>query len=214
MADMRIRLDDKAVRDLLKSLPVKQIPFAVADGINRLAKRVQAAETSAMPTLFHKATPFTLRGIAVQGATKAVPYAVILVKDVQAQYLSPLEFGGPQFLGKKKALLNPKDIKVNQYGNLPKGALQRLKGRKDVFIGTIVTKSGPIAGVWQAAAYKAKREKGARTAGGNMKLLIRWGNPQPVKPVFHFGTRAQQVVMQHWREDFDAAMVKALATAK
>jgi hypothetical protein len=179
-----------------------------------LAKRVADAETMALPSVFDNPTPFTRQAIGRQTASKSVPYAVVFVKDQQATYLSPYEAGGKQFLGKKRALLNPKDIKVNQYGNIPKGALQRLRGRKDVFIGTIVTKSGPISGVWQAASYRARHVRGGRAAGGNMKLLIRWGEPQEVKPVLHFGDRAAKVVADHWRTDFEAAIARALATVK
>jgi hypothetical protein len=216
MVDVRMRLDDKAVRRMLADLPSKQIPFAISTGVNAISKRVAAAETAALGSEFHKATPFTKRAIAIQPARKEVPYAVVYVKDAQAAYLAPYETGGRQFLGSKRALINPKAKPLlNQYGNLPKGKLQRLKGRKDVFIGAVKTKAGLVSGVWQRLPghiANAKDAKGEKV--GPLVLLIRWGDPQEVKPTLHFATRAAKVASDSVVTEFQAAFAKALATAK
>jgi hypothetical protein len=219
---MRVRVDTREVKQMLDRLRQDQVPFATATAINALADRVAKAETAALPSVFDKATPFTLRAFGIQRATKAVPYAVVFAKDRQSQYLSPYEDGGKQALLGKRALLNPKDIRLNAFNNLPKNTLARLKGRQDVFIGTVKTKSGPIAGVWQRVPLpkgtrgrrKLEQARGAAKATDTMRLLIRWGDPQAVQPKLHFSDRARSVVATNLQADFNAAIAKAIATAR
>ena len=60
---------------------------------------------------------------------------MVFAKDIAAQYLEPYEDGGPQFLGAKRAILAPVAQRTNQYGNLPRTALVRLKAKPNVFTG-------------------------------------------------------------------------------
>jgi hypothetical protein len=213
MTSMRVRIDGRAVSRMLRDLRSDQVPFAIATAVNALAKRVADAEREAVGSVFDKATPFTRNAFAVQRASKAMPYAIVFAKDKQDDYLAPYETGGRQFLGSKHALLNPKGIALNQFGNLPKGALQRLKGRKNVFIGALPTKAGMVAGVWLRLP-SPRRPKGSPPVPHKHRLLIRWGDAQPVQAKLHFGDRAVAVANANLVAEFDAAMAKAIATAK
>lgn len=147
------------------------------------------------------------------------------MKDIAAAYLAPFEFGGPhKLIGAGKTWLNPKDRGLlNQYGNLSKTALDRLKSRPDIFVGTIHTRSGEqIGGVWQRPApTKVVQTPGKRTAKvrganktGHLKLLVRFGDAQPVKQHLEFGSRAEAVVKANAGAEFAKALAKAMATAK
>lgn len=212
---LRVRIDAKEVSRAFERLAREQIPFATKLALDGLAQKVADAETAALSSVFDKATPFTLKAFGIQKATKSVPYAVVFAKDRQDKYLAPYEDGGRQFLGSKRALLNPKDIKLNQYRNIPKGALARLKGRKDIFIGAMPTKSGMVGGVWQRLPVpKLPRGTHGPPAPHRFKLLIRWGDPQPVPAKLHFGDRARRTVGANLQGEFAAAMAKAQATAR
>jgi hypothetical protein len=92
-----------------------------------------------------------------------------------------------------------------------------------VFVGTIKTKSGEsIGGVWQrptnVKAIKRSGKRGVALRGINktdhLKLLVRFGDAQPVKRHLEFGERAFEVVDEHFAREFDKAMARAMATAK
>ncbi len=222
--EISVRADVKELSKRLDSLAYEQLPFATALAVTGLARRVQEAETKGLAATFDRPTPFTMRAFGVKPARKADPTATVFARDIQAAYLEPYEFGGKQVLGSKRAILNPKDIALNVYGNIPRGQLKRLKGRSDVFIGSVKFKSGAtISGVWQRPARGARRHGGRGTkgnvsniAGANtgLKLLIRFTDPVEVHQRLHYFERAQQIVDRWFNAEFSAGMRKALATAR
>jgi hypothetical protein len=224
--DISIRAELKGLSKSLGAFAYKQLPFAQAKAVNALAARVQKVETENLKKEFPSLTPFTAKSVGMKRANKADPTATVFVKPVAAQYLLPYEKKGTHFLGGKKGLLVPIDQATNQYGNLPRGTLAALKGRPDVFIGTVKTKRGPVNGVWQRVTDAGKvtllrRTKAGKVAplrklneGSKLKLLIRFKDSPVVKQSLGFGTHARKTVAAYWRADFDAAMGKALATGR
>jgi hypothetical protein len=217
--------DLKALTKSLSTLEKQQLPFAISQALTSVAKLAQAAEKQAMPEVFDRPTPFTINSVAVKGARKSDLEARVFVKDIAAAYLAPYEFGGNhKLIGQGKTWLNPKDkALLNQYGNFSKGALQRLEGRPDIFVGSVKTKSGQsIGGVWQRPTdvkmIKRSGKRGVALRGvnktGYLKLLVRFGDERPVKQHLEFGERAFEIVDEHFPREFDKAMAKAIATAK
>lgn len=223
--DINIHTNIKELEKSLNAMMYKQLPFAAAMACTALAQRVQKLETEALPSALHKKpTPFTMNAFGVIRATKATLTAVVFAKDKQAQYLAPSEFGGKQILGTKRALLNPKDISLNQYGNIAKGTIARLKGRPDIYIGAIQTrKSGLVSGVWQrvnvtpkGATRKHPHQRGSiyTPQHGALKLLIRWGEGTEVSSHLGYHDRAQRIVDENFKSEFGRAMDYAISTAK
>jgi hypothetical protein len=221
--NISIRTNIKQISKNLTDLAYRQLPFAQAQAVTALAKRVRDVEVAGIKQTFPTATPFTLKSVGVKPARKDDPTAIIFVKDIAAQYLQPFETGGAHFLGGKKGLLVPIDQAVNKYGNLPRDALKSLKGRPDVFIGPVKTKAGIVNGVWQRVATsrnssmvnqhgKLKKLRKLNTTG-RLKLLIRFKDPQPVKQHMGWGSKAQAAVNKWWRIEFGKAMAKAITTA-
>ncbi len=206
-----VKADIKKLTAQLDGLARKQIPFATAQAINGIAKRAAEAEAKAMTEQLDRPTPFTQRGIGIIRARKGMPYAVLFIKDIQARYLKPEIMGGPQVLGKggsAKAILQPIAQAVNQYGNIPKGALGRLRNRKDIFVGPVTIRGRTVSGVWQ-------RSKAARGKAGGLKLLIRFADPKQVKTRYRWGDAVRRTVNSSIvAQEFNAAMTKALATAR
>jgi hypothetical protein len=134
--------------------------------------RVYAAvETAEEKHVFDNPTPFTQRAIGKTTATKKTLRATVFIKDKTSEgggqnaYLAPYVRGGNRSLGSKKGMLAPekKNLRTNQYGNLPRGTLQRLKGKPNVFIGSITFKANgrTVSGVWQRDPTK----RGTRRQG-------------------------------------------------
>jgi hypothetical protein len=230
LVSINVRSNAKALGKQLDDFVQKQLPFAIAQGINRTAARIAEAEAENIKQTFPRATPFTQKSVAIKRARKGMPIAVISLRDIAASYLQPYETGGVHKLS-SRALLNPKNIRLNQYGQLPRGALAALKGRPDIFIGAVTTSSGEtINGVWQRPTdtkkvglidRKGKRvrklhklDANANGGRGHLKLLIRFGDALPVTKQLNWGKQARQIVDRFIDQDMSAALATALATAR
>lgn len=183
----------------------QQVPFASALALTRIAQQVQAAETAALETVFDRPTPFTRKAFVVKPARKSAPTATVLARDIQSKYLEPSEVGGRQVLGAKRAILAPRGVGLNSYGNLPRTKLATLKAKPTVFVGQVRAKKGARSGVWQRVG-KGRNEK--------LKLLIEFADPAPIQPVFGFLPRARSVVERVYVREFEAAMAQAMASAR
>lgn len=198
----------------------KQIPFATAQALTGVARKIQHAERVALQRKLENPTPFTVNSVGSTAARRDNLQAKVFVRDVAASYLEPFEFGGQHKLN-SQALLNPKNIKLNKYGNLTRNKMAQLKARPDVFIGVI----DGVNGVWQRKKGKgrknAKRRK--RSANGTRrdpikrrppKLLIRFGNALDVKPVLGYMDRAGTMATNLLPGELDRAVGAALASMK
>ncbi|MBU9539427.1 hypothetical protein KTE58_23870 [Burkholderia multivorans] len=227
---IRVTSNARDVYRGLNDLVRKQLPFAVAQGINRTAQRVAEAEVKNLEDTLDNPSPFTRRSVGIKRARKNDPTAVVFMKDIAASYLQPYEVGGVHKLN-SRALLNPKNIRLNQYGQLPRGTLAMLKGRPDIFIGAVKTASGEtINGVWQRPTNTArvsllnargkrlgklnKLDASKNNGRGQLKLLIRFGDALPVKKRLNWGARAQQIVDRWIDRDMQDALAAAMKTSR
>jgi hypothetical protein len=88
-------------------------------------------------------------------------------------------------------------IKRNKYGNIPRGKVQKLLQRADVFSGKIEG----VAGIYQ------------RTRRGT-KLLFAFESVAKYKPQYKFREVAEKRVKQTLSRNFNIAMTKALRSAR
>lgn len=218
MTTISIKADLKPLHRAMMALGAKQIPFATSLALNELAAGVATIETGAIAKTFDTPTPFTQNAIRTVRATKSRPIATVAIKDIQAEYLAPYVDGGDRWLGKKRGMLAPRAVGLNQYGNLPKNKLAALRAKPNVYIGPLKTKSGRIInGVWQRPA-KAKVGRGRRTSGAQprqgLKLLIQFEDTTPVRKRLPFEKVARTYIQRNAVAAFDAALRRALATAR
>lgn len=204
--EISVRSNVKEISKSLSALAYKQLDFATATALTALAKEVQAAEKANIQHTFKHPKPFTVNAVGVKGATKTSLEARVFIRPIAAKYLQPYETGGLHVLP-GRALLNPKDIKLNQYGQLSRGAMQRLKARSDIYIGIIKTQHGDVNGVWQ-------RTKASKGNPSRLKLLLRFGDALPVDKRLEYFARAKALVGRRFNPVFGAAMAKAIATAR
>jgi hypothetical protein len=222
----------KDLRKGLNDLQRQQVPFATALALTRIAQNVAAAETAALPEVFDSPTPFTKKAFSIKAATKRAPTATVFARDAQAKYLLPHDKGGVQVLGTKRGILNPKGVRLNSYGNIPKGKLASLKADKAVFFGPVTFKSsGTINGVWRRSDRGKQRGAGGRSRTGNvgtkgstvakgikdrtgLTLLVRFSDPAPITPSLDYEARARKVVDATYRSAFAAALDQAMASAR
>lgn len=206
MIDISVRFDVKALQKSLDAIASKQLSFATAQAINAVAKEVQAAQRVNMAKVLDKPTPFTLNSVGVRLANKSSLTAIVYVKDIAAAYLLPYEQGGRNKLN-AKALIKPVDQKVNQYGNLPRTTVKRLAAKKNVFVGKVKTKAGEVDGVWQ-------RSKAVRGRKAGLQLLIKFQDAHEATQRLGYQDLARKVVGASFRRELDAALARAMSSAR
>jgi len=223
---LTIKVDLTDAKRAFRDLDLRQLPFATSLALNALASGVRTQEKDDVVETFDAPTPFTVNAFAIAAATKAKPIATVFAKDVQATYLTPYVLGGERSLGTKKAMLVPRVVGTNQYGNLTRGKLKSLKGKPDVFIGAVrFRRSGKtVSGVWQRPAYGERKDGGRGTKGNTRRnavgvstgltLLIQFEDTTPAPKRLDFYERAGAYVTANAGRAFDDAIARALATAR
>jgi len=214
----------------------RQIPFATARAMTSVARHISDSQKTAMQRRLDNPTPFTVNSVRAAGATKNNLVARVYVMDTAAAYLTPFEAGGVHLLS-SSALLNPKNIRLNKYGNLPRTKLAQLKSKSNTFIGDVKG----VNGVWQRKNSKVpkSRRKMAPGADGVMtqvgwkrrkrskngtrqsrhktptpKLLLRFGDAMPVQPVLGYMDRANSMAKALLPEEIQKALADAMRTAR
>lgn len=199
----------------------RQIPFATAQALTRVARKIADAEKVALKRHLDNPTPFTVNSVGSFGARKNSLQAKVFVRDIAACYLMPFEFGGVHKLN-GQALLNPKNVKLNQYGNLSRNKLSQLKAKPNVFIGRV----GDTSGVFQrqkSKKSKVKKKRQKRSANGTRrerqkqrapKLLIQFGDALAVKPVLGYMDRANKMAAALMPSELSKALDEAMNTAR
>ena len=208
----------EAARELSREQK-RQLEFVTARTVNELAKLAIVEEKKELAKVFDKPTPFTVNAIAMKPAKKGYPVATVFIRPLAARYLAPYIFGGKQFLGLKPADLVPVGASANQFGNLPRNAIKKYMGRKDVFMGKI----GDTYGVWQRPyrELKKKSKDGKKVKpdrlinkSGKFKLLVAFHEPVSTRKRFNFGARSQRMIEQEFQKVFDREMAAAMSSAR
>lgn len=81
---MQIKVDIKGldeVKSWLKSIPEKQIPFAMSKAINETAKEVKADLVNEIKKVFDRPTSYTLNSVFIKPATKRDLTAIVGLKE-------------------------------------------------------------------------------------------------------------------------------------
>ncbi|WP_413493835.1 hypothetical protein [Morganella psychrotolerans] len=204
----------------------KQIPFATAQAMTSVVRKIEGAQKVAIQRHLDNPTPFTVGGVRSKGARKADLAAKVFILPTAAGYLEPFETGGVHKLN-GAALLNPKSIRLNKYGNLPRNKLSSLKNKENVFIGELSTRYGKgVNGVWErkkAKKVKKNRKRLKRSPNGTRrermpsrppKLLIRFGDALPVEPVLGYQDRAMKMTQALLPQEINRAIEEAIRTAR
>ncbi|WP_186136116.1 hypothetical protein [Burkholderia gladioli] len=231
MLTLSVKSDVRALSKKLDALARKQLPFATAQALNGTAEQVRDAQRENMRKVLDKPTPFTLNSVAIKRASKSNPVALVYVKPIAVSYLLPYEIGGKNKLN-SLALLKPVAQKVNQYGNLPRNAIKRLLANPNVFAGAVTfKKSGQtINGIWMRPKVGQRtwvrgRDKRAYGSLGNtqfrvggvrtgLQLLVKFEDAHEVRQNLDYRGVGKRVVAVAFRRELDAAMAKALASAR
>lgn len=223
---MKISVDVKGL-DVIKARLEgmgKQVSFAASKALNATGKMVADAMPAEIEKAIDKPTPFTKRGVRVlKYANKAYLETTVGFMAAQANYMAYQIEGGVRNPG-PAGLKLPTAIKLNEFGNIPKGVIGQLvavarkeRGLKkatskrvkvsakvDLFYGDPTDHKGKV---FPRGIYKVVN-------GALIPLVVFPQKPAQYRARFDFAGKAKAVVAREWSRQFDVALADALRTAR
>ena len=223
---MKISVDVKGI-NATKAYLVgmgKQVSFATSKALNATGKKVSDAMPAEIEKAIDKPTPFTKKGVRVlKYANKVNLETTVGFMRAQSKYMALQIEGGTRNPG-SAGLKIPAAIKLNEFGNIPKGVIGRLiavarkerslakataqrvrvSSKVDLFYGDPTDQKGKP---WPRGIYKAVN-------GQLVPLIIFPVVPARYKARFDFPRVASAVVGKEWPRQFDQALSEAMRTAR
>lgn len=141
MADFTVTAsaNTDAIAKAISRTAKEQIPFATANALTAIAKRIKAGQIAVMKQRLDRPTPFTLNGLYIKAARKAKPEARVWFKDYASKgtpagkYMQPSVFGGAGkhkrfekaliargIMGDAQHAIPVSQVKRDAYGNVPR----------------------------------------------------------------------------------------------
>ena len=193
------------------------MPFAAALGLTMTAKKGVKVEQRMMVRQLDRPTPFTIKGIRWQGASKndfktGRLHSRVYIMPKQAEYLHFQIEGGTRTPKGTAIAVPTSNVKLNRYGNLPggQGRIKRLLAKKNTFQGTI----GGVSGIWQRPKRGKRSRGGTGTIGqSGLKLLVAYESSTQYRPRFDFYGIAERSVRTNIGKEMDKAIARALRSA-
>jgi len=108
-----------------RAMGASQLPFATSLALNAVAQDAADEVTKETGRRLDRPTSFTMRAWSVGRSTKASLTAAVFAKDAQARYLRWQVAGGSRAPNRQAQRL-PSAIKLDQFGNLPRGEIARM----------------------------------------------------------------------------------------
>lgn len=218
-----VKVDISGLERRSQALANDQVPFATAVALTRTAQDAAKELNTELPHYLDKPTSFTQKAFTHRRATKWDLQALVFAKDVQAKYLLYQVLGGGRAPNKKAQKL-PSNIKLNEFGNIPRGEIARLialaksgkkltkyKSRKlgvsnklDLFYGD--PGNGRPPGIYKRVVQGDQHHL--------IPLIVFPRQTVHYKPRFPMRTIVQRVVAQRFRSHFATALREAMATAR
>jgi len=221
----KIRIDMPTAVGKLEDLP-KQARFAAIVALTRMAKRGQDDVKEEMKESFDNPTRWVLNSTRVRPATKASPYAELLIKDSSYSgrpvtgVVAPNVYGGTRapkafekalmqmgVMGRGQYAVPGDGAKRNANGNMSRAEIARIlrdlkSGKGPYFASDGTGKTSHLPpGVWVRTSHSIK------------PVLIFVGKAQYSRIMDFFGA-AKKAMDKYYKEEYDKAYSEAVRTAK
>ncbi|KDP84696.1 hypothetical protein CF70_017925 [Cupriavidus sp. SK-3] len=194
----------------------RQMPFAAAVALTRLAKLAQGAETSEIMRVFDNPVPFTRNAVATTPANKTSLESSVFIKDRQARYLRTEVEGGKRELKKFEQLfgkgiaLPSIGARLNQYGNVTRDAIKKIAAELQRGSTSARYFMGQPKGTnLPAGIYDRGRGKGRK-----LRPVLIFAGQASYEPRFRFVEVARVTAAESFAREMLQAWEQALATAR
>lgn len=125
MIEISVKHDIDRLARWARFIAEDQLPFAAAVALTRTAQDAARELGDVLARYIDKPTPFTQRAWSMLRASKRDLKAVVFAKDAQDKYLRWQVHGGDRAPANKAQKL-PSQIRLNEFGNIPRGEIARL----------------------------------------------------------------------------------------
>ena len=204
----------------------RQVAFASSKALNATGKKVSDAMPAEIEKAIDKPTPFTKKGVRVleyADNRKGRFSTTVGFMDAQAKYMAYQVEGGTRNPG-PGGLKLPTAIKLNEFGNIPKGVIGQLiaVARKESGLKKATSKRVKVSANVDLFYGDPTDHKGRVFPRGIYKLVNGALIPLVVFPHktakyrarFDFASKAKSIVEREWGHQFDVALSDALRTAR
>ena len=206
----------------------RQVAFAAANAINAVGKKVADEMPTRIDAAIDKPTPFTRRGVRVlKYANKSRLEATVGFMAAQAKYMKWATDGGVRDPG-AAGLRIPAAIKLNEFGNIPRGIIAQLisVARKERKLGKVKARRIAVSRDVELFYGDPTDQTGKPWPRGIYKQVKTGGRSQliplvifPVKRAIYrqrldFPTIASGIIRREWDRTFDGELAAALRTAR
>ena len=213
----------------------RQIPFAHAMALSRLARDVQQAIRGHMVGIFDNPIAFTLNSIRIKPASKKDLSAYVWIRDEATKGTAPVKYLMPQALGSRRNMkrheralqyagviprgwgtVPGRDARLNRAGNITSGTytriLSQLKASPDPMQNATQGKAKPYF-----VMRKGDRPIGIyqRTSKRRIKSILHFVKELPdYGPELKFQGVADKVIRRRSAQRLEEAISRALETAR
>lgn len=202
----------------------RQVAYAASQALNATGKAVAAAMPAEIDKAIDKPTPFTRRGVRVLAyANKAKLETTVGFMASQAKYMRLQIEGGTRNPG-AAGLKIPVAIKLNEFGNIPKGIIAQLiaVARKERKLGKVKSRRIAISNKVDLFYGDPTDQKGKPWPRGIYKIANGALIPLVIFPVtaaryrarFDFPRIAEGIARREWPRQFETALANAMSTAR
>ena len=233
---LSVHAETKALTKHLNFIQRKQIPFATSKALNDVAFDARSYVQKSLPRRLDRPTKGLISSVRVDKSKKKNLVATVGFAGLGLQTTkwseSPAEIMRRHIKGGVRTPKSahhriPSDtkgggMKLNKFGNIAgkKAKLQKMIGNKDQFFSGVPKGdySQQDAGIWERTPRNSKRATGAKAkkwaATGKIVQRIAYEPFTKHKAIYPFKKIVTLAINKNYRKRFDAALTKALATAR
>lgn len=231
---MEIRVDARATLNAFENMFRDQLPFATSLALNRTAKVVQEALRAHLSEAFMIRRSWVLQGITIPKFSDKhdSPMMVRIELDPSRAFLAKFEAGGvkrgspvmpiaipstalrPNFGYVPPLALYPKNLRLDtrrgitgrlgKHEHITARGVTQLKGKDRTFVLDQTMFGVAVSGVYQ------------RFGPGKHDVRLLWSYKEhiPIPARLHFVATALATVQDQWPQQYEAAFLQAVRTAK
>ncbi len=225
----------------LTDIERNQIPYASKVALNDTAELIEAAIVDEMKTVFDRPTPYTLDALRIIYATKQKLEARVWIKDEAdgaapaSRWLTPEVYGGDRekkrsesllrargILGEGQFVVPGRDAKLDSYGNLGRGQLQRILSGLGAQGDKLTNSSDSKRSIGNRQAFFVMRRAGKPIAIGQrtgrtrdqVRIVLAFVSRPGYAKTLDFDGIAQRVADQQLPIQFARALADAILSPK
>jgi len=197
MFNAEVKLNQKALENMVNPQWRSQIPYVLEQSINKTLIKSREVQQKAMDKEIDKGpVAFTRRGIRYLSAKKTNLVGYLYFTKQTSEYMRLIIDGGTERAKKVKLnipVLGDSKLKLTKHGNIPNSYIKKKAGDPKFFFGIPKGKTGEqYRGVWRRYGKSGYSARGK--AKGKVRMVISWERGQrKQRPTYP----AREIFMAH-----------------